>query len=103
MSHKDDELNELLKPIQDLSPDDLQMQKWHSAVQREVRKGQMTITTTRGKLAFQLVAAMFVGVVMGAILIKTFSPTNVQDPQNPMVAKFSINNATFEHSHANLD
>ncbi len=101
MSHKDDELNDLLKPLQGLSPNDLQMQKWQTAVQKEVRTGQTTtITTTRRKLAFQLVAAMFVGVVMGAILIKSFSPTNVQ---NPLVAQISIDNATFEHSHANLD
>lgn len=100
MSHKDDELNDLLKPLQRLSPNDLQMQKWQAAVQKEVRTRQTTITTTRRKLAFQLVAAMFVGVVMGAILIKSFSPTNVQ---NPLVAQISIDNATFEHSHANLD
>ncbi len=99
MSHKDDELNELLKPLQGLSPNDLQMQKWQAAVQREVRKGQTTITTRR-KLAFQLVAAMFVGLVMGAFLIKSFSPSNVQ---NPMVVQISFDDATFEHSHANLD
>ena len=100
MSHKDDELSELLKPLRGLSADDLQMRKWQTAVQTEVRTGRSMITTTRGKWAFQLVAALFVGFVMGAILIKSFLPTSLQ---NSMMAQISVDNATFEHSHANLD
>lgn len=100
MSHRDDELNDLLKPLRGLSPHDLQMQKWQTAVKKEVRTGQRMVTTTRSKWAFQLVAAMFVGFVMGAILIKSFLPTVAQIP---LVAQITIDDATFEHSHANLD
>jgi len=100
MSHKDDELSELLKSLRGVSPNDMQMKKWQTAIQREVRTGQKMVTTTRSKLAFQLVAAMFVGFVMGAIFFKSFMPTSAQ---NPIVAQISIDDATFQHSHANLD
>lgn len=100
MSHKDDELDRLLKPLRGLSPDDLQMRKWQSAVLREIRIDQTMVTTTRRKWTVQLAAAMFVGFIMGAILVQRFSPISVQ---NSMVAQTSVNNATFEHSHANLD
>jgi hypothetical protein len=100
MNHKDDELNELLKPLRGMSPDNLQMQKWQTAIQSEVGAGRTIVTTTRTKWAFQLVAAMFVGFVMGAIVIKSLSPFT---GQNPNATQISVNNATFEHSHANLD
>ncbi|MGZ3744596.1 MAG: hypothetical protein ACXWRA_12415 [Pseudobdellovibrionaceae bacterium] len=100
MSHKDDELNELLKPFRKISPQDLQMQKWQAAVQSEVRAGRRMITSTKRKWALQLVAAIFIGVIMGALLTKSFLLPAVQ---NPLMAQISVDNATFEHSHANLD
>jgi tetrahydromethanopterin S-methyltransferase subunit E len=100
MSHEDDELNELLRPIRSLSPNDLQIREWQIAVQKEVRLGQTIVTTTRSKWAFQLVAAMLVGFVVGAMLVRSFIVTS---EQNSMVAQTSFGNATYEHSHVNLD
>ncbi|PWU18199.1 MAG: hypothetical protein C5B49_07555 [Bdellovibrio sp.] len=100
MSDPNDELSELLKPLRGLSPDDVEMKVWQLAVQSEARAGRKTTTTTRSQWAWQLAAAMFVGFVLGAILIKNFFPTIVQDP---LAATISVGDATFEHSHANLD
>lgn len=100
MSHNDDELNERLRPLRKLSPHDLQMKKWQAAVRSEARSDRKVITTTKSRLAIQLFAAMFIGFVMGAILFKNFlHPT----AQSPLLAGISIDGATFEHSHANLD
>lgn len=99
MNYEDDELDDLLKPLKNNSPNDFQMQKWQMAVQGKVRKKSNTVTATRGKWALQLIAAMFIGIVLGAVLYRT-----IQLPiQAPLVAQFSVEDATFERSHANLD
>ncbi len=99
MSHKDDELNDFLKPLKDISPNDIQMQKWQLAVQREIRKNPKMVTTTKSKWALQLIAAMIAGIILGAVLYRS-----IQQPiESPLIAQISIDDATFERSHANLD
>jgi hypothetical protein len=99
MSHKEDGLNDLLKPLKDTSPNDFQMQKWQLAVQREIRKNAQMVTTTKRKWALQLVAAMLVGIIMGAVSYKTLQ----RPSESSLVAQISSADATFERSHANLD
>lgn len=100
MSYKDDELDALLKPLKNLSPNDLQTQKWQLAVRRELRGSAKLVKTTRSRFALQLVAAMLVGCVIGALTFKEFQRTS---EWSELTAQFSGDGATFEHSHVNLD
>ncbi|MDZ4662061.1 MAG: hypothetical protein SGJ18_10645 [Pseudomonadota bacterium] len=97
---RDNELDQLLKPLKSASPNDLQMQKWKSAVQMNNRKSGKVYATSRTKWAFQLVAAMFVGIVIGAVAFKS---NNSSILQSHIVAQISLDDATFERSHDNLD
>jgi F0F1-type ATP synthase assembly protein I len=98
MTNRDDELEKLLKPLKELLPNDLQMMKWQMAVKQELHKSSASNSTTRSKWALQLVAAMLVGVIIGALLFR-----NTQPPAAQMIEQISLNDATFEHSHSNLD
>ena len=100
MNDRDDELKKILRPLKDLTPNDFQMQSWQRAVNGEVHKTPRQFTTTRSKWALQLMAAMFVGVVIGAVLFKMIQPPAAH---SPLVAQNSSDDATFERSHANLD
>ena len=97
---RDNELDQLLKPLKSASPNDLQMQKWKSAIQETNRKSRKVYSTSRTKWAFQLVVAMFVGVVIGAVAFKS---NNQSVLQPNVVAQISLDDATFERSHDNLD
>jgi F0F1-type ATP synthase assembly protein I len=97
---RDNELDQLLKPLKAASPNDLQMQKWKSAVQANTRKRERTYSASRTKWAFQLAAAMFVGVLIGAFAFKNNKPT-IQQSQS--VVQISMEDATIERSHDNLD
>ena len=97
---RNNELDQLLKPLKSTSPNDLQMQKWKSAIQANNRKSGKVYSTSRTKWAFQLVAAMLVGVVIGAVAFKSNSQSV---PQPNVVAQISLDDATFERSHDNLD
>jgi len=97
---RDNELDQLLKPLKSASPNDLQMQKWKSAVQTNIRKRGRVYSTSQTKLAFQLAAAMFVGAVIGAMAFKS-NQSSTQQPQS--VVQISLDDATIERSHDNLD
>lgn len=97
MSDKDNDLDSILKPMKETSPNDFQMQKWQMAVRKELRKNN-TRSTTRTKWALQLVAAMLVGIMLGAVLFRKTEQQAV-----PTVAQISFDDATFEHSHDNLN
>ena len=98
MSHDDNDLSDLLKPLRDSKPTDLQMQKWQSAVRRELNTNR--VSTTRSIWALQLAAAMFVGAIVGALFIKLTQPTT---GLSPLLAQISSTDATFERTHTNLD
>lgn len=100
MSHQDDDLDDLLRPLKNLKADDLQVQKWQLAVQREARKRTKVVTTTRTRWAFQLIAAMLIGFVIGALVFKELQSNR---DRFVLTAQFSDESATFEHSHVNLD
>jgi F0F1-type ATP synthase assembly protein I len=90
---RDNELDELIKPIKAAQPNDLQMQKW-------VRATKSAQTPKSQRFYFQLAAAMVVGVCVGVLAMKLLSTQ--QSPQF-LMAQNSLTDATFEHSHANLD
>jgi hypothetical protein len=99
MSHQDDELDKLLAPLRSKTPDQLQMSKWKMAVQSELDMDQPIIRTTKIRWMLQLMAAMFVGFIVGAILTQNLPKSS----SNNLVAKNFIEDATFEHTHTNLD
>ena len=103
MSHddNDDDLNKLLGPLRNSLLTDLQMQRWQSAVRKETASRNDLIATTRSRWVLQLVVAMFVGIILGALVMKSFSPHNGHE--NPLVAQIYTDSATFEHSYTNLD
>lgn len=97
---RDNELDRLLKPLQAAAPNDLQMQRWKSAIQANNRKSGNVYSTSRTKWVIQLIAAMFVGIVIGGMVFKS---NNSATQQSPIVAQISLDDATFERSHDNLD
>lgn len=103
MSQNDDELNNLLKPLRTALPNDLQMHNWKLAVQRELDRNPINVKATRGKWALQMLAAMFVGAVLGAVLSAALYRNILQSAKSPLVAQNIFDDATFERSHANLD
>jgi len=100
MSDKDNELNELLKPLKHLSPDDLQMQKWQNAVLTEASMGRRTITTTRRRWVLQLALAVSVGFIMGAFVFR-FLPSSSRS--SVVATQNADDNATIEYFRANLN
>lgn len=95
--NRDDELDQLLRPLKKASPNDLQMQKWISAAKKE-NKANTSSSFFILKQISQLTAAMFIGILIGA---KIFN-SNVFE-QSKIIAQVSLENATYEKSHANLD
>lgn len=99
MKYEDDELKKILKPILSQSPNDLQIKQWQRAVLREARAGSNQVTLTKWSWGLQLVAASIVGMIIGLL--------SMMNHEGEISSKESItisyNNATFEHSHANLD
>lgn len=95
---KDKDLENLLKPLKDLKPNDLQMQKWQKAVQAEL-PAQKSNSVFNMKWALQLVAATLIGFIVGALIFKNHSG----DESAPRVAQISLDDATFEYTHDNLD
>ena len=94
---RDNELDQLLKPLKSSAPDDLQMKKWKSLIKKENKKA---FVTTKMKWAFQLATAVAVGIFIGAVTFKS-NPSTLQPPME--IAQISMPNATIQHSHANLD
>jgi hypothetical protein len=95
---QDDELKKLLGPLKSQEPNDLQMQKWQNAVRAETKKKLVTLGRT--KYAAQIIAALLIGVIMGAVLFKQSKPMSSEDV---VASTFSSSDATYEYSHTNLD
>lgn len=95
--NRDDELDQLLKPLKKAAPNDLQMQKWISAAKKENKKTSAPSFFSLKQIT-QLAAAMFIGIVIGARIFNA----NIFE-QSKIIAQVSIENATYERSHANLD
>jgi len=97
---KDKDLENLLKPLKDLKPNDLQMQKWQRAVQAELPANTNIKTSIfTMKWALQLAAASLIGFIVGALIFK-----NQPDQGSaPRIAQISLDDATFEYTHDNLD
>ena len=100
MSDRDDELENLLKPLKNVAPTDMQMQHWKSAVKAELGRASLPRRPGRMLQFAQLVAAVFIGFVLGALVFHRQSPAV---SGVTVVAENSSSNATFEYSHANLD
>ncbi len=98
MIDRDDELDKLLKPLKCAQPSDLQMQKWKNAIDAEAKK--QVVTLARSKYFAQIAAAVLIGIAMGAVLFQRSRPMTAEET---VAATFSESNATFEHSHTNLD
>lgn len=97
---RDNELDQLLQPLKSISPNELQIQKWQSGIQSYQTRNNKAYFTSKTKWALQLVASMFIGVIIGAMAFKS-SPPPIQESH--MVAHISADDATFERSHTNLD
>lgn len=98
MNNRDDELDALLKPLRTLSPNDLQMQAWQRAVGKQ--RSYQVIKVTRSRMVFQMVAAMFIGAVIGGAIMRGFYR---ERSGSQLLVQNSFASATFENSHANLD
>jgi len=97
---RDNELDQLLKPLKSASPNELQILKWKYAVQSSTNKSEKIYSTSRTKWVFQLVAAMFVGVVYGAAAFKNINKSVQQSPGDTQIY---LGDATFERYHDNID
>ncbi len=98
---RDKDLDQLLGPLKKVKPNDLQIQSWQSAVKNEALNYTTRVySVSRTQWAVQLVAALFVGFVIGALVFKYNSAEN---QQSSTMVQFSLDDATFERSHANLD
>jgi F0F1-type ATP synthase assembly protein I len=97
---RDKELDELLKPLKKTVPSELQMQKWKSLVKTEGAQANR-YSVPRSQWLLQLVAAVFVGIVIGTFATK-HSLSSGQQANSVVQISFS-DDATYEHSHANLD
>lgn len=101
MNQREDiDLSEVLKPIREVRPSDMQIKQWHLAIKRELNQDSDLNVRERNKLLLQLTAAMFVGLVLGASLMRMIAPANSHSIE---VAQIAVDSATFEHSHTNLD
>ncbi|HEY8271626.1 MAG TPA: hypothetical protein VIG33_12115 [Pseudobdellovibrionaceae bacterium] len=98
MSQKNKDLEDLLKPLKDIAPNDLQMQQWQNAVQNELTTNKAA-SHSNIKWAFQLVAATLIGFIIGVLLFKN----NSERESSSQMAQISLEDATFERSHDNLD
>jgi hypothetical protein len=107
---RDRELDALLGPLKEHEPSALHLQKWKSAVQKEIHGGAVGENlrpsspakqkwSQNYKLPLQLVAAMLVGFILGALLFK--NATTRTDSQEWTQNLGS--DATFERSHTNLN
>lgn len=89
---KDPELDELLKPLRSLRPSESEIHSWAWSA-TNTRK-----SPSRARYFFQLATAVFVGLVLGAALMKAVNPVKFVPASQNFLA-----DATFEHSHDNLD
>lgn len=96
----DDELKKLLEPARQIQPSDLQIKSWQKAVQRELSSSDNNVQLSKSSWYLQLAAAAIAGVLIGGVLLKLYiaSTANYNLEQ-----QISYHDATFEHSHANLD
>lgn len=103
---RDPELDQLLNPLLNARPNDLQLQKWKFSLSNEVKtksESNKQHNQNQGaniRLFLQLAAAVFVGIVIGAV---AFRNNSTLENQNKLVTQISLEDATYERSHANLD
>lgn len=106
-------LDKIFKTLREQKPTELQVEQWQKAVQMELNKelrvpsgvkfknqNSKTVFFSRWQWATQLVAAVIIGVVMGITIMTMF---NAPRATSENILDLSYNDATFEHSHANLD
>lgn len=97
---RDNELDRLLKPLKNISPSDLQMQKWQSVLARNQSRDKKIFSLSKIQWMMQLAAAVLVGVLIGAMAFKNDDSANHLAQS---MVQISLNDATFERSHDNLD
>lgn len=100
---RDPELDQLLNPLMSASPTNLDMQKWKRSITAHSTlktKAPALYPNTKLAWAIQLAAAVFVGVIIGAFAVKNESPF---ENKSNIVAQISLDDATYERSHDNLD
>jgi hypothetical protein len=98
MIDRDDEFEAMLAPLKNAQPNDLQMQSWHNTIRSELKK--KLVTVERSKYFAHIVAAVAVGLLLGVVV---FRATRLQTAEDVVARTFSESNATFEHTHTNLD
>lgn len=96
----DQELDELLKPLKAIKPNTAQVNAWKAALHGS-EKSEIPKHKAPWKLPLQLVAAMLVGFVLGALLFKNSNSATYFNDQAWM--KDLEENATYERYHTNLD
>ena len=99
-NNRDSELDNLLKPLKSSEPSELQIQKWMSASLKEDQRLPKKYFTFKFNTVIQLAAAMFVGIIIGAM---SFNQNNSFLKSSNNISENSIADATFERSHANLN
>lgn len=87
---KDNDLDLLLSEYRSQKPSELQVQKWKSAVRREIASQK----NSNKNLWMQLVAATLVGFIVGALAFKT---SKQEDIIFQNFAQNDENNATLEY------
>ncbi len=97
---RDNELDQLLKPLKNISPSDLQMQRWQSALAKNQSRDKKILSLSKIQWMMQLAAAVLVGVLIGAIAFKNGDSANHLAQS---MVQISLDDATFERSHDNLD
>ena len=94
MDERDSELNDLLAPLRATNAHDLQLKRWQVAVQNELHKEK----TRQRPLYRQVVAALFVGFILGSITISALNRFN--ENQRNTISKNEMPNATIEYIYA---
>lgn len=91
-------LKELLAPLAQIHPDSDEMKRWSTAVRGAINSSPVFVPKKRSPLPLQLIAAMLVGFILGAVLFYGVGSKNLPEWQQNIGS-----DATFERTHTNLN
>ena len=96
MKERDEELDRFLETLRDEKPSELEMRRWEKSLAKAGRQ----IAARRWQPAWQLIAAAFVGAVVGSGLLSIMRPAPARE--EIAMEKF-YDDATIERIHIKLD